>query len=192
MLGALQKRENGIVTWDAIRCTGCRYCQISCAFNVPKFQWLEAIPRIVKCELCRVRVDGGKGSACAEVCPRSAVITGKTVDLLAIAKKRIAQNPAKYYAEKNEEGKVEPKIYGEHDGGGTQTLYLAPASVSFEALGLPKLERLALSQMAMSVQHTLYKGAIAPVVLYVAAAWAIVKNLRKEAAEEKAHQKEGK
>ncbi|HVP66745.1 MAG TPA: hydrogenase 2 operon protein HybA [Anaeromyxobacteraceae bacterium] len=190
MLGSLHKVENGIVAWDPVRCTGCRYCQISCPFNVPKFQWHEAIPRIVKCELCRARVDGGKGSACAEVCPRGAVIAGKTVDLLATAKKRIAENPGRYYGEKDETGKVVPKIYGEHDGGGTQTLYLAPAGVSFQDLGLPKLTHEPPAQMAMTVQHGVYKGFIAPVILYVAAAVAIVRNLRKDAAE--AHREEGK
>jgi Fe-S-cluster-containing dehydrogenase component len=171
MLGSLQKRENGIVTWDAIRCTGCRYCQISCAFNVPKFQWLSATPKIVKCELCRQRVDGKQGSACAEVCPRGAVVYGKTLELLAAAKARIAKDPKRY----------EPKVYGETDGGGTQTLYLSAAGVPFEKLGLPRLTDVPPEHLAMSVQHTIYKGFIAPAVLYVAAAYTILKNLRKEA-----------
>jgi Fe-S-cluster-containing dehydrogenase component len=169
MLGSLQKRENGIVTWDGLRCTGCRYCQVSCAFNVPKFEWLSATPRIVKCELCRQRVDGKKGSACAEVCPRGAVIQGKTTELLAAAKARIAADPRRY----------EPKVYGETDGGGTQTLYLSAAGIPFEKLGLPRLTDVPPEDLAMSVQHTIYKGFIAPIALYVAAAYTILKNLRK-------------
>jgi hypothetical protein len=168
MLGSLQKRENGIVTWDGLRCTGCRYCQISCAFNVPKFQWLSATPKIVKCELCRQRVDGKKGAACAEVCPRGAVVYGKTLELLATAKARIAADPKRY----------EPKVYGETDGGGTQTLYLSAAGVPFEKLGLPRLSEVPPEQLAMDVQHTIYKGFIAPIALYAAAAYTILRNLR--------------
>jgi formate dehydrogenase iron-sulfur subunit len=177
MLGSLNKGANGIVTWTAIRCTGCRYCQISCAFNVPKFQWLSATPRIVKCELCR-DVEGG--AACAKVCPREAVIYGKTNDLLAVARKRIEASPGRYHAEKDHAGKLTPKIYGEHDGGGSQVLYLAPAGIPFEKLGLPILPDMPPQQLAMNVQHTVYKGFIAPIALYVAAAFTILRNLRKE------------
>jgi len=53
MLGALQKREFGIVSWDGSRCVGCRYCQTACPFNIPKFEWNSADPKIVKCEMCR-------------------------------------------------------------------------------------------------------------------------------------------
>ena len=110
MLGALKKREHGIVSYDPNLCIGCRYCQMACPFNVPKFEWAKAAPKIVKCELCRHRAEGaalaktdgfsrypkGHGPACAEVCPREAVISGTSDELLSEAKRRIAANPDRY------------------------------------------------------------------------------------------------
>ena len=64
MLGALHKGEHGIVSYDPDRCIGCRYCEIACPFNVPKFQWDSNAPKIVKCELCRDRLANGKQPAC--------------------------------------------------------------------------------------------------------------------------------
>ena len=91
----------------------------------------------MKCELCRHRGDPKKtgplavaNPACCEVCPRGAVIYGKRDDLLKQAKARVAANPKAY----------NPHIYGEKDGGGTQVLYLTAAGVSFQDIGLPKLE----------------------------------------------------
>src|SRR5512133_1202961 len=93
MLGALHKegegkrdmggehKGTGIVLYDKSICVGCRYCQIACAFNVPKFEWGSPCPKIVKCELCRGRADPSKegplalaNPACAEVCPSEAVV----------------------------------------------------------------------------------------------------------------------
>src|SRR5512138_1174608 len=82
MLQALHKGKDGVVEYDVDKCVGCRYCQVACPFNVPKFEWASATPRIVKCELCRHRAAEGKGPACAEVCPREAVTFGARGELL--------------------------------------------------------------------------------------------------------------
>jgi len=158
MIGALQKREHGIVTWDGSRCIGCRYCQVACPFNVPKFEWGKAVPKIVKCELCLHRIKEGQGPACCEICPQKAVIYGKYPDLLAEARKRVAEHPEKYYPQ------PEPRIYGESDLGGTQVLYLA--SVSFDKLGLPDIGDEPVAHLARSVQHGAYRWGAAPVALY--------------------------
>ncbi len=99
MLGALKKREFGIVTYDPDLCIGCRYCEVACPFNVPKFEWAKAAPKIVKCELCAHRLKAGLEPACTEVCPRGAVIFGKRSDLLHEAKQRIAAEPEPLRAE---------------------------------------------------------------------------------------------
>ncbi len=161
MIGALQKREFGIVTWDPTKCIGCRYCQVACPFNIPKFQWDTPTPKIVKCELCNHRIDDATGKpmpACCEVCPKEAVIAGDYRELLAEAHRRIEEHPERYYP------KGEPKVYGVEDGGGTQVLYLA--AVDFENLGLPDLGTEPAGISSAEIQHTIYKGFVAPVALY--------------------------
>ena len=154
MLGALKKREFGIVSYDVDYCVGCRYCEVACPYGVPKFQWASATPRIVKCELCNHRLAKGQEPACTEVCPRHAVIFGKRADLLEEAKRRIAASPGRYV----------DKIYGETDGGGTQVLYLS--HVPFERLGFPDLGDQPAPQLARSVQHGVYRGFAAPLALF--------------------------
>ena len=166
MIGALQKREYGIVTWDASRCIGCRYCQVACPYNIPKFEWESAAPRIIKCELCNHRLAENKEPACCEVCPRSAVIYGTREELLAEAKKRLAANPDKYV----------PKIYGEHDGGGTQVMYIS--HVPFEKLGLPELGAEAVPSLNRQIQHGVYKGMVAPAALYAVLGGVMLRNRR--------------
>lgn len=168
MLGALKKREFGIVTYDDTLCVGCRYCQMACPYNVPKFEWAKASPRIVKCELCDHRLKEGQEPACTEVCPRGAVVFGKRSDLLREAKLRIANNPDKYV----------PKVYGETDGGGTQVLYLS--HVPFESLGLPTLGEESVATRARTVQHTVHKYFILPSLLYAVLGMVTFRN-RKQA-----------
>jgi formate dehydrogenase beta subunit len=167
MLGALKKREFGIVTYDADLCIGCRYCEVGCPFGVPKFQWTKAAPKIVKCELCNHRLKAGLEPACTEACPRGAVIFGKRSDLLLEAKRRIAAEPDRYV----------PKVYGETDGGGTQVLYLS--ALPFDRLGLPALGDAPAPELARSIQHGVYRGFVAPVALYGVLGLVMWRNRRK-------------
>ncbi len=58
-----------------------------------------------------------------ENCPAEALTFGKRGELIEIARERIYQNPGDYV----------PHIYGEHEAGGTNWLYISP--VPFEQLG---------------------------------------------------------
>lgn len=181
MLGSLKKDAvTGVVGYDSQYCVGCRYCQMACPFNVVKFEFDKAAPKIVKCELCRHRASAGAalakvggfsrypagmGPACCEVCPREAVIYGKREELLAEAKRRIAAQPGKYYMD---------GVYGETEGGGTQVLYLS--HVPWDKLGLPDLGEKGVPHVAYSVQEGVYKGLVAPVALYAALGAVMVRN----------------
>ncbi|MCP4901751.1 MAG: hydrogenase 2 operon protein HybA [bacterium] len=183
MIGAFKKRELGIITWDGSRCIGCRYCQVACPYGIPKFQWATAVPKIVKCELCHHIIVDENGDyregalpGCCKACPKEAVIFGRYTDLLADAQQRIAAHPDQYWP------KGDPVVFGEHDGGGTQVLYLA--SMDFEALGLPNLGEESTAKFARNVQHGVYKGFIAPVALYGILGAVMWRNRRTNAASE--------
>ena len=122
-VGALQKLDNGPVVWDESRCFGCRYCQNACPFDIPKFQWDKAWPKIQKCTFCWNRIKDGMEPACAKTCPTNCIEFGNRGDMLVEAKRRMEENPGKYY----------DHIYGEYEGGGTSILYLT--AVAPEKLG---------------------------------------------------------
>jgi len=153
MLGALHKTSIGVVEWNANKCIGCRYCETACPFNVPKFQWTSAAPNIVKCEFCKDRLAAGKEPACTEVCPRKAVIFGKYTDLLDEAHRRLDADP-----------KYVQKVYGEHELGGTQVLYLS--HVPFEKLGFRFNDTAPVPETQQTIQHGVYQGFAAPIALY--------------------------
>lgn len=164
-------KETGIVDYNKNTCLGCRYCQIACAFNIPKFQWDRTIPQIVKCDLCRNTRLKEKGvCACAEVCPTHAIFFGKRKDLLQEARKRLQENPTKYVQH----------IYGEHEVGGTNHLYIA--SVPFEKLGVPTLPSKAPAALSEKIQHTIYKGFVAPVAIYGALGFMALKTMKQHGA----------
>ncbi len=169
MLGALAKREHGIVSYDPDLCVGCRYCEMACPFGVPKFQWSSRAALIVKCELCRHRIAENREPACTEVCPTHAVIFGTRNELLAEAHRRLDRRPERYV----------DHVYGEREAGGTQVLYLA--GVDFEKLGLPAYGPDSVPGTVRTVQETIYQGFAVPVLLYAALAGTMLRNRGKAA-----------
>jgi len=173
---ALWKNDgNGVVAWEPSRCIGCRYCEIACPYHVPKFEWDMINPKIVKCELCRPRLAKGYEPACTSVCPTHAVIFGPRKNLLSQAKERIEQSPNKYF---------ENRVYGEHEAGGTQVLYLS--HVPFEDIGLPDIGTSPIPAR-LKWQRALYKFLALPLLIYAMLATAMRKNWtdhRKEMREE--------
>ena len=146
-VGALHKLEDGPVVYDSYKCIGCRYCMQACPFGIPRYDWSLAYPLIRKCELCNQRQ---MGPACAEVCPKQALLYGKRGELLEIAKGRIAANPGKYF---------EDRVYGEFEGGGTSVLILS--SVDFEKIGLPSLDARTIpdrTQWALNIVPLIFFG----------------------------------
>ncbi len=175
---ALHKEpESGIVTWEADKCIGCRYCTITCPYHIPRFQWAGYNPRVTKCELCSHRLENGLKPGCTSVCPTGAVIYGPRTVLLMEAKRRIKENPGRYF---------ENKVYGETDNGGTQCLYLS--RVPFEDLGLPELGVESVPAKTLRWQRRLYQYFALPAVLYVGLVQVIRKNL--DGHEQEAHERE--
>ncbi|MDT8341254.1 MAG: Ni/Fe-hydrogenase cytochrome b subunit [Longimicrobiales bacterium] len=177
MLGAMHKDADGAVVWDGDLCVGCRYCQIACPFNVPRFEWDTPLPALNKCQLCPDRRAHGLPPACVEQCRRGALLYGSRAEMLDEARRRQAAHPGRY----------QTRIYGEHDGGGTSFLYLVSNEVSFARLGLPELGTESVPTLPETIQHTLYKGFVAPIALYGVLGAAVRRNSRRLHDEEAAH-----
>jgi formate dehydrogenase iron-sulfur subunit len=122
-VAAFEKTKEGPVIYDASKCMGCRYCLIACPFDVPKYEWSKANPKVIKCDMCYHRIQQGLQPACAEACPTGATLFGKRDELIEVARERIKSEPEKYY----------PYIYGVSEVGGTSVLLLS--SIPLDELG---------------------------------------------------------
>ncbi len=173
---ALEKDPiTGIVSYDKNACIGCRYCVVSCPYRIPRFDYDKPFPEIHKCELCRHLIAEGKFSACADACPTGATLFGPVTKLKAEIKRRKSLPPGeitKFPRRSTETGEETGKqqvgtyidhVYGETEGGGTQMLMLS--GVPFEKLGLPTLPERSYAAVSETIQHTLYKGLFAPIVV---------------------------
>jgi formate dehydrogenase iron-sulfur subunit len=114
---AMYKTKEGPVIWRENKCMGCRYCMVSCPFDVPKFEYASTNPRIQKCDMCYDRIKEGEIPVCVETCG-DALYFGTRRELIAEARRRIAEEPELYI----------DKIYGENAAGGTGYLYLSPVA----------------------------------------------------------------
>jgi Fe-S-cluster-containing dehydrogenase component len=188
-VSALRKDpKTGVVTYNKNACIGCRYCQMACPFNIPKMEWDKPFPQIRKCQFCSHRFAEGKYSACCEFCPTGASIFGPAKDLLVEARKRLTLKPGDYYEypvqtvnsrnrSRQKVGKYINHIYGEKEAGGTQFIMLA--AVPFDKLGLPSLSDSPDASFSEGLQHTLYKGMIAPAAVLAGLMFAAYRSTKK-------------
>jgi len=113
---AFSKDKTGAVTYDASLCVGCRYCMVACPFNIPAYEYDEAFtPRVMKCTLCKPRIEKGQLPGCVESCPKEALTFGPRTQLIKEARRRIDRFPDRYV----------DHVYGETEMGGTSWLYLS-------------------------------------------------------------------
>lgn len=184
--------KTGVVGYDAGACIGCRYCVAACPFGVPRFEYDTPFPKIVKCELCRHLKPGDKYeySACAQACPTGATLFGKSKDLLAEAKRRLALKPGSTAVyprgklggpDQSYEGPVgnyQQHVYGEKEYGGTQVYKIA--AVPLEKLGLVKLPDHSSAATSETMQHTLYGGLIMPLAVLGGLVYVAKRNVKDE------------
>ena len=165
---------NGIVGYNEKACIGCRYCQVACPYNIPKFQWDSTTPKIVKCQLCSHLVAKGGTSACCKVCPTGASLFGPVEDLLVEAKRRLHMEAGQAYdfpvaslasgqVQSHRAGHYLDHLYGENEAGGSQVMLLS--GVPFTSLGLPELPDKSFVEVADGIQYAIYKGMVYPLVL---------------------------
>jgi Ni/Fe-hydrogenase subunit HybB-like protein/Fe-S-cluster-containing dehydrogenase component len=155
IVGALEKHDNGAVTYDPGKCIGCRYCMVACPMQLPAYDYQDALtPQVRKCQFCFDLIGGDGAPACVTECPRQAMSFGKRRDLLSMAHERIARKPKQYV----------DHVYGEHEVGGTSWMYLSP--VPFEQAGFLKLPRVAPPVLTEKIQHGVFKYGIAPMGWY--------------------------
>jgi len=119
--GALYRTPEGAVGFDSEKCIGCKYCVMTCPFEVPMFN--ERTQTISKCHLCHDRMAYGLIPACASACPTGAITYGDRDKLIAAARADGAQY-----------------IYGEKELQGLHVMYVLEGAAS--KYGLPENPKL--------------------------------------------------
>jgi formate dehydrogenase iron-sulfur subunit len=140
-VGALTKTPAGPVVYDRGKCIGCRYCMLACPFHVPRYQWDETAPYMVKCDMCSDRLSRGQPAACVEACPAGALKFGDRDRLLAEARASIVKHAERYRSH----------VWGEKEFGGTSVMYIS--DVDLGALGWPVKREAAIPSLTEPLVH---------------------------------------
>lgn len=156
IVGAMEKKEEGPVLYDASKCIGCRYCMVACPFQIPAYEYHNSLtPEVKKCNFCFEKyTKNGEWPACARACPREAMLFGKRDQLLIHARRLVKKHPERY----------SPHIYGEYEIGGTSWMYLA--NVDFEKIGFQNLKPEPIPLLTETLQHGIFRYFLPPLALY--------------------------
>jgi len=176
---ALFRQEDGPVVYDSDKCIGCRYCMLACPWDVPTAEWNSLKPEIQKCTHCADRTgqplpksrngfplsvietqafkEKTPVPACVKACPADALVYGDRQEMLAEARRRMANRPGRYV----------DRIYGEKEAGGTSVLYLS--AVPFAKLGFPEI-----GEKAFPAYSKAALTAVPPAVMALGATLAMV------------------
>lgn len=127
--GSAKQEDNGLSRIDPDLCLGGAKCKTVCPWKIPQRQtgtglYLDLLPALAgngvmyKCDRCYDKLQAGELPACIEVCPENVQTIGPRREILEKAH-RLAKEMNGY-------------IYGEHENGGTHTIYVSP--VPFDEL----------------------------------------------------------
>jgi Fe-S-cluster-containing dehydrogenase component len=127
--GSAKQEDNGLSRIDPDLCLGGAKCRTVCPWDIPERQtgtglYLDLLPALAgngvmyKCDRCYDRLENGEVPACIEACPEEVQTIGPRTEILKKAH-ALAEQMNGY-------------IYGEHENGGTHTIYVSP--VPFDEL----------------------------------------------------------
>ncbi len=121
--GAAKQEKNGLSRIDADLCLGGSKCNAVCPWSIPERQtgvglYLDLMPALAgngvmyKCDRCYNRLEKGEIPSCIQVCPENVQTIGPRHKIL-----EQAHTLAK---------EINGYVYGEHENGGTHTIYVSP------------------------------------------------------------------
>ncbi|MCD8511912.1 MAG: 4Fe-4S dicluster domain-containing protein [Bacillus sp. (in: Bacteria)] len=80
-VGAMHKRDDGVVNYDWRKCIGCQACVRSCIYGAPQF--IQEERKTAKCDFCIDLLAIGEDPSCVASCVMRAIEYGEIDDLIA-------------------------------------------------------------------------------------------------------------